>query len=264
MIAQYTEKAKHCRSPQGRIVHDLCISVLRLNDFCAAMKDRTFTQPSDIIRAALKLDGDLVAALLDTPLTSSYRIVKVSDVTCEESPERTVWGDAYHIYSSIAASSMWNNYRSARILLREIIIDTLQHMRSAKDGDDNRHHALTHESRQIALQLVDDILASVPFHLGVTLPCETPSSPTDQPQLSVGAVGSGGMTLLWPLLSAANSGFASLEQRKWIIACLDKIGRGMGINQARAMAQLLRDKIKSRAWLTEDDREEFGGYGPAP
>jgi hypothetical protein len=244
-------------------VDDLSISVLRLNDFCAAIKDQTLTRPSDIIRAALKLDGDLVSALLDTPSTSSYRIVQVSGLTCEEPPGRTVWGDTYHIYSSIAASSMWNNYRSARILLREIIIDTLQHMRSAKDGDDNRHHALAYESRQIALQLMDDIFASVPFHLGVTLPCTGLASSTDQPQLSVGAVGSGGMTLLWPLLSAANSGFASLQQRKWIIACLDKIGRSMGINQARAMAQLLRDKTKSRAWLTEADREEFGGYEAA-
>jgi hypothetical protein len=57
---------------------------------------------------------------------------------------------------------------------------------------------------------------------------------------------------MWPLLIAANSGLASNDLRQWITVCLEKIGYSMGINQALAMAQLLRKGMRTRAWLTPD------------
>ncbi|OIW24601.1 hypothetical protein CONLIGDRAFT_100551 [Coniochaeta ligniaria NRRL 30616] len=261
MIARLTEKAKHRMSPQGQTVDNLATVVLRINDFCAALTDETFKKPSDIIRAALKLDGDLVASLLDVPSSSSFNVVKVADST-EKFTGRTIWGDTYHVYRSIAVSSMWSNYRSARILLREIIVDALH---AAEDTDHNQNNSLIKESRQIAAQLVDEVCASVPYHMDTSLhlhraePEErlgaSTSSDIGRPAPPfLGTVGTGGcITMLWPLLVAANSGFASLEQREWIIGCLDRIGRGMGIGQASAMAQLLRDGRQSRTWLTTGD-----------
>jgi hypothetical protein len=66
--------------------------------------------------------------------------------------------------------------------------------------------------------------------------------------------GAGGLTLMGPLLIAANSGLASDELRRWITVCLEKIGYSMGINRTLAMAQLLRKGMRTRAWLTP----EFG------
>jgi hypothetical protein len=252
-------------------VDDVAAALLRLNAFCAALKDGTITTPSDIIRTALTLDEDLVAALLDAPATSSYSVIKVS--VSEEHPERTIWGPEYHVYTSIAVSCMWNSYRSARILLRETIIHALRQMRSAYDADDQQHQALVRETREVCLRLVNDVCASVPFHLNAALQRrETPTFSTlDQKgsaaprhgggHLSPGSIGIGGaITLLWPLLIAANSGFASREQRQWIIHCLDTIWRATGVNQAQAMAQLLRDGVASRTWLkTVEDIKELGG-----
>lgn len=265
MLAHLTEKAKHCRSPQDQTVDNLATVVLRLNDLCAALNDETFRKPSDIIRAALKLDGDLVASMLDVPSTSAFDVVKVPDSINQVSTERTMWGNTYHVYRSIAAMSMWNNYRSARIHVREIIVDALH---AAEDTDSNQQNALLHESRQIAAQLVGEVCASAPDYLntnrhyakqGAKLGTTTSPDAGHQPPSSLTPVGSGGaITLQWPLLIAANSGFASREQREWIIGCLDMIGRDMGIGQASAMSQLLRDGMQSRMWLTtEEDLEDL-------
>lgn len=267
MITHLTQKAKNYRSSPDP-VDDLATTVFRLNDFCAGLKDGKYTKPSDIIRTALNLDGDLVAALLDsTSASSSYSVIRTPDSTGKELPERTVWGDTYHVYTSIAASSMWNNYRSARTLLREIIIDALRQTGSAHGADDEQHQALVRESCLIGLQLVNDVCASVPFHLDAaaltatsTPTCKEGSTtaPVGAGYSSALAVGTGGaITLLWPLLIAANSGFASSGQRDWIIRSLERIGRETGIGQARAMAQLLRGQKQTRTWLTTV--EEIGG-----
>lgn len=260
MLAHLTEKAKYCWSPQGQTVDNLATAVLRLNDFSATLKDGS-RKRSDIIRTALGLDGDLVTAMLDVPSASSFDVIQVHHSADEESTGRVIWGDDYHVYSSIAAVSMWNNYRCARILVREIIVDAL------RAAGLNQHKALVDESRQIGTQLVDEVCASVPFYLDTAIHCAKPggnlgttnsSDHGPRPPSALATAGPGGaITLQWPLLIAANSGFAPREQREWIIGCLDRIGRGMGIGQASAMAQLLRDGIQSRTWLTiKGDPEE--------
>lgn len=260
MLAHLTEMAKYCWSPQGQTVDNLATTVLRLNDFSATLKDGS-RKRSDIIRTALGLDGDLVTAMLDVPSESSFDVIQVHHPADEESTGRAIWGDDYHIYRSIAAVSMWNNYRCARILVREIIVDALRAAGSLQ------HKTLIDESRQIGAQLVDEVCASVPFFLDTAIHCAKPdgnlgttnsSDRGHRRPSSLATAGTGGaITLQWPLLIAANSGFAPCAQREWIIGCLDSIGRGMGIGQASAMAQLLRDGIQSRTWLTiKGDPEE--------
>lgn len=254
MLGRLTEKAKQFKSSQNGVVDDLAAAILRVNGFCADLKDGKSTTPGNTARTALRLDADIVASLLDAPSTSSYSVVKVNDVTGEQAMRQMTWGDAYHVYGSIAGSSMWNNYRTARIFLREIIIDALK---AAENASDEQYQSFVMESRQVGRQLVDDICASVPFHLCSLIHHHTEASfgTENHSPLSTGPAGTGGVIpLLWPLLIAANSGFASTEQRSWIISCLDKIGRSTGIGQARAMAQLLRDGKETRAWLrTEED-----------
>lgn len=242
---------------------DLATVVLQFTDFCAGLKLRTSTKPSDIIREALKLDADLVAAVVGTAPTLTYTVIHITDLSGKSPKERTVWGNSYHAYNSITASSMWNNYRSARILLREIIIDTLH---ATSDAGVEQDQPFVNECRQMGKQLVDDICASVPSYLDPSLLYAEPSmKPTTtcpgngrRSSPSTGAaMGAGGcITLLWPLLIAANSGFAPSEQREWITGCFDRIGRATGIGQASAMAQLLRDQRSTRTWLTAKEGTE--------
>jgi hypothetical protein len=286
------------------------------------LKDGTIKDSSEIIRAALTMDAEFMALFINVPAQWNYTTVKVPTVD-GKSVSELVWGENYHIYHNLTSSSMWNNYRSCRILLHELIIDTVNTMdSSATDGTGLRQRQiLTEQSRQVARQLVEDICASAPFHFGLGIEdlcgLEAPSSghmghfeapdgssgcgpgfpqafcspipengsfpgtflhsDSESPHYPLGissripthdswgfmssssfeVAGAGGLTLMWPLLIAANSGLASDELRRWITVCLEKIGYSMGINQALAMAQLLRKGMRTRAWLTPD----FGSPG---
>lgn len=300
------------------MIDDISRVVLQLTNFCAAIKDGSITQPSEIIRRTLNLDADLMSILLTAPPSWGYKTVKVPLVDGEPIT-RTVWGDSYHVYRDLSVSGVWNNARAARLLMHEMLLEAVKALENSSPGSSGLHQQqiIATQSRQIAYQLVDDICASVPFHLGMGMedtyewksssqnaghgfypgagnpegsfpttrfpwmsmrafPSTEGSSYLETDAAHLGAFlpstnmmnsenhcaaplppsfevsGAGGVTLVWPLLIAANSGFASPELRKWIIGCLEKIGHSMGINQALAMAQLLRDGMDSRAWISPD------------
>lgn len=294
--------------------------VARLTDFCADVKNGHAVEPSEIIRTALNIDAELVSLLISIPPLWGYATVKVPMIDGKPITQ-AVWGDSYHVYHSISASSMWNNYRSARIIIQELIIDTVRDLEDSGNnhvGSPQRNN-LTSQARQTALQLVEDICASVPYNLGIEIedleyfdnlgpedmeestvhnldtrgpsfsnissPWEstspntyykgssTPASPASRPPSTDGTerlrkrflsptpssfqvTGAGGLTTMWPLLVAANSGVACDDLRKWITNCLDKIGHSMGINQALAMSKLIRDGVRSRAFLSNDYRSQ--------
>jgi hypothetical protein len=318
-MAQLTKDAKQYRIPDDRMVDEVGSVVIRLTDLCAGLKDGTVTQPSEIIRQTLNLDAELMSILLTAPPSWSYKTIKVPLVDGEPITN-AVWGDNYHVYRNLSVSGVWNNARSARLLMHELLLETIKSLETSSPDNSSLHQQriLAAQSRQIGQQLVDDICASVPFHMGVgmedydwglsgqesgrethasstwdnasssfpitplpwtptptyttietraSLETETANFGDLLPKMSIISpephrtyplppsfeiFGAGGVTLVWPLLIAANSGFASRDLRKWIIACLDKIGHSMGINQALAMAQLLRDGMASRAWLSPE------------
>ncbi|KAJ5915930.1 hypothetical protein N7454_010837 [Penicillium verhagenii] len=250
LLFQLSEDAMKYRDLNDHIIDELGLEVIRLSNFCASMKDGSVTDPGEIIRNALIIDANLTSLFLSVPASWNYRTVKVP-LYDGEPITRAVWGDSYHIYGSLAASSMWNNYRSARILVHELIIDTVKALdASAEDTDRRQQHALASQSRVIAHQLVEDICSSVPFNLGAGTEADDGNDIEASAPFQVTAAG--GFSLMWPLLIAGNSGLACKELRQWIINCLDKIGHSMGINQALAMAHLLRRGMGSRAWLSED------------
>jgi len=317
-MTQLTEDAKQYRTPDDRMIDEVGNVVIRLTDFCAALKDGTITQPNEIIRRTLNLDAELMSILFTAPPSWSYKTVKVPQMDGEPITN-AVWGDSYHVYRNLSVSGVWNNARSARLLMHELLLETVKSIEGSSPENSSLHQQriLASQSQKIGQQLVDDICASVPFHLGVGMEdnfdwglsgqgtgnetsasstwdnasslfphtpltwSTTPTFPTTETSASSETetanfgdflsnmtimspetqqasplppsfeiFGTGGVTLVWPLLIAANSGFASRDLRKWIIDCLDKIGHSMGINQALAMAQLLRNGTDPRAWLS--------------
>ncbi|KAJ6032055.1 hypothetical protein N7540_002787 [Penicillium herquei] len=251
LLFTLSEKAMEYRNSDDHIIDELGLEVIRLSNFCASMKDGSVTDPGEIIRAALTIDANLTSLFITVPASWNYRIVKVP-VFNGEAITRAVWGDSYHIYENLAASSMWNNYRSARILVHELIIDTVKRLDAStpEETDRRQQRALASQSRLIAHQLVEDICSSVPFNLGAG--SETSDGNDIEASAPFQVTAAGGFSLMWPLLIAANSGLACQELRQWIINCLDKIGHSMGINQALAMAQVLRRGMSSRALSLED------------
>lgn len=277
------EAAKYRLNKDDAIIDRLSGVTIPLGDLCADIKEGTISCPSDIVRCALELDAQLQSIMSDIPASMGYRTVNVA-LAHRVHMDNTVWGAQYHTYRDITVSSFWNNYRSARLVLLELIVEAIRAMKTPLLGNTKEaHHHVLRQCQEISRQLVEDICASVPFHLGSVVDDnhvdKTSSHSTFQsssdiykhrasksPRLFSGSPlvvpAAGGFALMWPLLIAADSGYASKELRAWIIDCLSRIGRSMGINQALAMAQLVREGESTRAWLSpeysspeQDDRD---------
>ncbi|KAL6807870.1 hypothetical protein GGI42DRAFT_366487 [Trichoderma sp. SZMC 28013] len=265
-----TEEIQRDQNPNDRVLDQLAAIVTRLTDFCANVTNRHIVSPTEIIRTALKLDAELVSLMVGVPPSLRYAIVNIP--MFDGKPiTKAVWGDSYHVYQSIPASSMWNNYRSIRIIIQELIINTLKDLEDSGSDDIglSQRSSLANQASQTALRLVEDICASVPYNLDIGIEDDSrlKNSALKATQTSIShgvdmvstlspfqASGAGGLTTMWPLLVAANSGFACDDLRKWIANCLDKIGHSMGINQALAMSKLIQDGVRSRAFLTPEYR----------
>ncbi|KAJ5157960.1 uncharacterized protein N7500_007611 [Penicillium coprophilum] len=272
ITTQLTEDVKRYRDPD-QMVDDVGRVVIQLTNFCATIKDGSITQPSEIIRRTMSLDTDLMSILFTAPPSWRYQTVKVP-VIDGEPVTRTVWGDSYHVCRNLSVSGVWNNARSARLLMHKMLLGAVNSLEDSSPGSSGllQQQLIASQSRQIAHQLVDDICASVHFHLGLAnrsssletvaahLGAFLPNTnmihsethyPSPLPP-SFEVPGAGGVTLAWTLLIAANSGFASPPPRKWIIGCLEKIGHSMESNKALTMAQSLQDGMDSRAWMSPE------------
>lgn len=252
------------------MLHQLSVVINQLTDFCAHLKNGYIVQPTEIIRKALKIDADLVSLMINVPPLWDYAMFNVPMLDGKPIVQG-FWGDKYHIYHSISASTIWNNYRSARVIVQELIVDTIKDLELLTNdniGSPQRSY-LVNQARQNVLQMVEDICASVPYILGMEIEDSghlkvsglgasiAHESDTGATLSSFQVTGAGGLTIMWPLLVAANSEVAGSDLRKWITACLDKIGHSMGINQALAMSKLIQDGVESRAFLSPDYRSQL-------
>ncbi|KAM0511383.1 hypothetical protein ACHAPE_009898 [Trichoderma viride] len=270
VFTKLAEDAYLDQNLDDQALHQLSVAINRLTDFCANLKNGYIVEPTEIIRKALKIDADLVSLMISVPPSWEYATVNVPMLDGKPIVQG-FWGDNYHIYHSISASTIWNNYRSARIIIQELIIDTIKDLELLTNdniGSPQRSY-LVNQARQTVLQMVEDICASVPYILGMEMEdsghlkvCGLGASIAHEVDTGVTLssfqiTGAGGLTVMWPLLVAANSGVAGNELRKWITACLDKIGHSMGINQALAMSKLIQDGGESRAFLSPDYRSQL-------
>ncbi|KAJ2971557.1 hypothetical protein NQ176_g7630 [Zarea fungicola] len=243
ILARLTDHAAACRSPDDAVLSHLASVVMELADLCAELKTNREYHHKDVICDAMRLDSGLFLAVLDAPKRWHYRTLKVP-VEDGKPIIKGIWGEEYHEYNSLGAAKMWNNYRSARIVIMELIIDIVKERDLLADA---QYAFLANQCRQTLKQLVEDICASVPFYFGWCLSADEKANGGGR---WMEGTGNNGLALMWPILVAGNSGIASEEQQEWIAVCLDKIGHSMGINQAFSMARLLRERKRSRSWLT--------------
>jgi hypothetical protein len=259
ILAQLTQQIEEEQPRTGQcILDDLAKLGIKVTRLCADVKDGVIFQPREIIREALKVDADLVSVVLGAEEPWRYQSVAApTPPSLISTMNSTIWGSFYHVYYSVIACTVWNNYRAIRIIVHELICDTIKQLNSTTDSDREspQHARLLIQCEQTMVQMVEDICASVPFCFGCELNPEDADKASSDTGLSSAAAalpvnGSGGFTLMWPLLIAANSGVAPEDMRAWIAGCLDKIGHSMGINQALAMSGVLRKGMSVDAWLS--------------
>jgi hypothetical protein len=244
----------------------LVIEFCNLRSLMSSMHD--FTNSVAIVSAALMLDASLAAWAME----NLYGYNTVSLMARSDA----VFADYYHTYTSILTATSWNSYRSVRILLNELLLTQLSHLSQSpfqfEDDDEDfpnlaedslsllqqQYKSRILQSRAVIVQLSQDICASVPFFL-----CDAPTSQNflliENQQSTQPPRAASGNLLLWPLFTAACTNMVSNVMRTWVVQRLKRIADVLGIQQARALAILLRLGKDPPAWhdteLTMQDTE---------
>ena len=203
-------------SQLSRLVSQFC-------NFRVLLKENAVADQSTIIAMILKIDMVLGAWPMQLSKDWDYAII--------DTPEGSegLYGRSYQVYADFWHAAIWNNYRSAHILLHETLLDQLDHV----DGSNfplvfGPAILQTHRYRSRALisRLASDICASVPFHLTHPHPHPAPA----------GAM----FFLLWPLFVAGAAVDVPDALRLWVIDRLEYIGSAAGIALATSLANVLR------------------------
>lgn len=174
-----------------------------------------------------------------------YATIPLSE-RCDE-----VFSNFYHMYSSIWTATIWNHYRSVRILVHEILLDQSRHILQHPEMHSiSRQKVLAYESqalvsKSILLQLSHDICTSVPFYLGISTKSNGFSKPLPKAVC--------GNLLMWPLYVAACTAIVSDMMRDWVAGRLRMISETMGIRQAASLAYTLSIKQDLLEWEMEGD-----------
>ena len=197
-----------------------------VSQFCnlrVLLKENAVTDQSTVIAMILKIDTELGAWPMQLSKDWDYAII--------DTPDRTegLYGRLYQVYADFWHAAIWNNYRSAHILLHETLLDQLDHVNGSTSPLVFRPAILQmhrHRSHALISRLASEICASVPFHLTHPHPHPAPA----------GAV----FFLLWPLLVAGATVDVPDALRLWVIDRLEYIGSTTGTALATSLVNVLR------------------------
>lgn len=153
------------RDPAWR-VQDMVIAFV---DFRARLKDGSLRNPKVILQQALEIDGAFIDIFSKLPRAWGYQ-----EIFTDKDPTM-VWNGRYHIYGDYWVAQIWNAMRTCRILLNEVIREVFIRGFAARPPVflDPVHLAQYQVSTDVLFTLREDILASVPQHLGYE-PAKTP------------------------------------------------------------------------------------------
>ncbi|XMA11897.1 hypothetical protein WAI453_004688 [Rhynchosporium graminicola] len=201
---------------------------------------RDYSDSERIIATACALDFEYEMWTKTCPLQYIYQTVNLNERS------EDVFSDHYHVYSSVWVGALWNNYRSARILVNELILDQLGYLYQ----NNPESCLLWHEncfyenqilaSKSMLLQLCHDICASVPYFLGYKSGI---TGFMDQAPKSVN-----GNLLLWPLYTAGVTGLVSDMMRVGVAGRLQWIADVMGSRQAGPLAYSMLRRQDHLLW----------------
>ncbi|EXJ90106.1 hypothetical protein A1O3_03175 [Capronia epimyces CBS 606.96] len=132
------------------------------------------------------------------------------------------------VYFDLYVAAVWNTYRKTHLLMLDVVFRCKKWL-----GLDMASH--TREERE-AYSLVEEIVASIPFHLSSDpTSCLTEDTGEGTERLPGKPVG--GLLLLHPLWVVTVSSVVSPKMQDSMRDCLAWIGRNMGIGQATLLSQ---------------------------
>lgn len=255
VLVALSEKACNSEESTSRYADELATLTIQLSSLCANIKKGVISDATARIGFALALDAEMEAWASRVPRDCKYETFTLP----AESHNRMssvcgTYGSTYHTYKNLFSCAVWNNWRTARMVIHEIILANCElHIEA---DDDTRpstqpfgYSNLATRTRGLLTSMIEDLCASVPYHFGIS------ENPSPIESVNINGVGiAAGHILFWPLFEAADCEVASPKLKNWAIMCLEKVGHGMGVSQALAMAELLREGLGSRTWIKSGAR----------
>ncbi|EKG09917.1 hypothetical protein MPH_13007 [Macrophomina phaseolina MS6] len=187
-----------------------------------------------LIAAARKVDSDLqewANSLSDNwaHRTIAYTTEMPTDVRTAER-----WIGPVHAYADVWTSHIWNDYRITRVFTLSIIMACCSVI--SPKSTDLSVKALLANAHFISQGLIDDLCASVPFHMSFDL--QNRVIQADQDREAAEALG--GFLLVWHVFVAANVECIPEHQRAWLQGRLLHIGREFGLSHAQMLGMAER------------------------
>lgn len=261
IFANLSQRSSNMEVGDIKFTDSLAMKSIQLSKFCADIRNGVISAPTAKIDQALLLDTELEAWAMSVPPSWQYRVIAIPPEIQDMGFLNELYGKYYHVYDDLYICQIWNNWRSMRMVIHEIIVHATTVIQTQNSEDEEpmnllRYSEIAVRSEHIIHKLQADIFASVPYHFGTTddnMTSNTATNISDLNELSVVA----GHILMWPLFLAADYKDTPRELRNWVITCLQKIGHEMGINQALGMAVLLQKGIDTRTWVEPDSASDI-------
>ncbi|EKV09255.1 hypothetical protein PDIG_55830 [Penicillium digitatum PHI26] len=232
----------------------LVMIIGKLSNLRADIRINEYKNEREILTTALAIEANLIAWLAALPpeLIYTTHISSPFDFAIQKQFRGiSPYDDHYHVYPSLWVCSLWNQYRSARILVGEII---LTHVRKLSDSSSSallseEFHVQCRTLRLTTRRLAVEICRSVPFHFNVHLVDKESNIPPPESYI-------GGLVLLWHLFVAGIVESPQHRLRRWVVKCLEMIGNSIGIDLALAVADIVAADPGILLSVTEADTPE--------
>lgn len=212
------------------------------------LNDETIIKTTKLVDELTILDSRLTAWANETVKSWPYESFPELEYSSEIHSKHIENSREYwHSHSDLWVSSMWNSYRSCRLFAHGILLECIETWRTSENDKWllNRSHSI-----RVIQEMVNEICASVPFHLDPqklqalnNIPDQSlPNVPCGD-GFNQSSKALGGYLIMWPLFLAASMDYIPDQQRKWIRDQLMYVGNELGIKQATVLSSVSISKI---------------------
>jgi hypothetical protein len=145
------------------------------------------------------------------------------------------------IYEDLFIANAWNHARVSRQFVSGLVVRCAAWVCHPVDYRTTPEYAT---SARLGVDMVADILASMPYHLGWRIDSSGALQPGDLSGFHTGRdditspMALGGWLSIWSLFCATSSDYATDSQRTWIRGRMNLIAEVMGLNQARVIGSV--------------------------
>lgn len=197
----------------------------------------------DIVLIALTIDAELEKWEAIEQCDRPYAMIKAEPFS------KLAFNGAYHEYENITVATHWNQYRSVRIMLHEIILVQVEQQDDSEEAQS--YFATTApDQNQIELSktlittLSEDVCASIRYCLGyLPGPGDESSREGHHPEKAANA-----KLLLWPMYTAGKPACVPDTTSLWIADVFEFLTRVTGVRKGASLSKTLR------AWPCDADQ----------